>query len=521
MNQRLTVAFRVDASTEIGSGHVMRCLTLAEGLRKRGADCRFLARAHDGHLMDRINAAGFAVSELQRGPTRSEYSIKQDASYSDWLGVAWQDDAQQTCAAIENSRPGWLVVDHYALDARWHKAVRPYADRIMVIDDLADRLHDCDLLLDQNLIANFASRYSGRVPEHCGLLLGPHYALLQPQYAAAREQVRPRVGPVKHLLCFFGGADTNNLSEMALDSFLSLQTTDIALTLVVASTHLRFGALEAKAAAHANVTLCHDLPSLAPLMLEADLAIGGSGTTTWERCCLGLPSLVVTLAENQTPIARELDTRGVVRWIGDASNITSNQITDALKDVFEAGLSQDWSDRCSVLVDGNGLDRVTEFVMLSRDTHLRARPALPDDEQLLLDWANDAATRKNAFSTDPIAPETHHRWLAARLADSRNCRLFIIETQSGLPVGQVRFQRERAAFELHYSLDARARGRRLANPLLRTAISAFRADFDGPASLIAQIKRENSSSARALESVGFRIQSDEGDGRVYKLSLPD
>jgi UDP-2,4-diacetamido-2,4,6-trideoxy-beta-L-altropyranose hydrolase len=175
------VIFRVDSSNAIGSGHVMRCLTLADALREKGCTCQFVCRNHLGKLSALIQEKGYRVTLLPL----QEFQVEAYPRHVAWVGADWRTDAKETGALIATleTPPDWLVVDHYGLDARWETSLRPGVGRIFVMDDLVDRQHDCDLLLDQNLVANRASRYVGKVPKHAGLMLGPEYALLQPQYA--------------------------------------------------------------------------------------------------------------------------------------------------------------------------------------------------------------------------------------------------------------------------------------------------------------------------------------------------
>ncbi|HPZ14727.1 MAG TPA: UDP-2,4-diacetamido-2,4,6-trideoxy-beta-L-altropyranose hydrolase, partial [Bacillota bacterium] len=208
----LHIVIRTDASPAIGTGHVMRCLTLANALARKGVGVSFICREHEGNLCDLIEEQGFTVHRLPA----PESSFEADATpaHAAWLGAAWQEDARQTGAVIRTLgiKPTWLVVDHYGLDYRWEEALRPLVGRIFVIDDLADRAHDCDLLLDQNLFADMQTRYAGKVPADCRLLLGPEYALLQPIYAELHDRIPPREGPVRRILISFGGADRDNLT---------------------------------------------------------------------------------------------------------------------------------------------------------------------------------------------------------------------------------------------------------------------------------------------------------------------
>jgi len=354
------VVVRTDASLAIGTGHVMRCLTLASALRKHGAAVSFICREHDGHLCHLIEKCGFSVSRLPapRAVPHDRYDFAQTVH----LASSWQEDVEQTRAAIGDSgaEPDWLVVDHYNVDQRWESALRTSVDRIMVLDDLADRMHDCDLLLDQNLVGQRSTRYVGRVPATCAVLLGVRYALLQPIYAELHNRVPARGGPVRRMLVFMGGADQENLTGRTLAAFLSLDRPDIDIDVVFPSGSPCAQAIREQAVGHANVNLHCDLPTLAPLMAKADLAVGAAGATSWERLCLGLPAVVVTLADHQRPIADEQQQQGLIRWLGHHDQVTKSTIRQALKELIQQGLDVEWSNRCRATVDGLGVQRVCE-----------------------------------------------------------------------------------------------------------------------------------------------------------------
>ena len=316
-------------------------------------------------------------------------------AHAAWLGASWSSDAEETLAVIRalDTKPNWLVVDHYALDKRWEQAFRTSVGRIMAIDDLADREHDCDLLLDQNLVARLHTRYAGKLPAACGKLLGPAYALLQPDYAELHEQVPPRAGPVRRILIFFGGVDTDDLTGRALAAFLNLGRPDIEADVVLATNAPHFAEVRAQVTGHDNVHLHSSLPSLAPLMVKADLAIGGSGATSWERLCLGLPAIVITLAENQRPIAEELNRRGLVRWLGHSNATGGPDIENALETLIRQDQNDDQSRQCFTTVDGDGTRRVCAALTTTPATSLRARHARLADQENFLNWSNDYPER--------------------------------------------------------------------------------------------------------------------------------
>lgn len=518
------IAFRTDASLLMGSGHVMRCLTLAEALKAQGAECHFISRAHIGHLLEVIRQRGFAVTalpvELPPPPANTQVASERpkEPAHALWLGCDWQTDAEQTRAIVETLHPDWLVVDHYALDQRWETALRPHYQKLMVIDDLADRPHDCDLLLDQNLVAQMQTRYADKVPAACVMLLEPEYALLQPIYAELHDRMPPREGQIRRIFIFFGGADSDNLTGQSISAFLSLTRPDIEVDVVIAAGSPYTENIRQQVAGHGNIHLHSGLPTLAPLMAKADLAIGAGGATSWERLCLGLPTLVVTLAENQRPIADGLSQRGLIRWLGHQDAVDQTTIAQALGKLLQQGLDEDWSLRCLAAVDGKGIDRVCAALTVTATTRLRVRHARLEDEAMLLKWANDPTTRGNAFSPESISAETHRNWFRACLRDLESCRLYLVETEESVPVGQVRFDHADQTWRIDYALAPHFRGRGLGRPLLAAALLKLREDEPG-ALVLGQVKDSNQPSCRVFESLGFGAQINGGGAVEYRRVL--
>lgn len=498
----------------------MRCLTLANSLREQGATCRFICREHPGNLFERIREYRFPLFALPNHKDSNTLAFQKDdceVSHASWLGTDWKTDASETLAAIGDAQPDWLIVDHYAIDHRWESHVRTACKRVMVIDDLADRNHDCDLLLDQNLVENWQDRYAPRVPENCCCLLGPGYALLQPQYSELNPRIPPRMGPIQRIFVYFGGADHRNLTGRAIDAFLSLGRPDITLDVVIHPDGAHAETIREQVGGHSNIVLYENLPSLAPLMVQADLAIGAGGATSWERCCLGLPSIVINLAENQQPIALELNTLGFVRWIGDKENVTSPNIAEAIQKILEnTEHLQGWSERCRGLLNGHGAKIVTQALLLNNKTHLAARASTLEDESLILHWANDPLVRKNAFNPERIDTKTHRTWFYSRLRRLESCRIYIVETDKGLPIGQVRFERSGQDWEIHYGLAAYARGRRLGVRLLEVALQQFR-KWQRTGHLFGRVQVSNLPSQRVFERMGFEKSLGSQGELVFRI----
>ncbi len=502
----MNIVFRVDASLDIGSGHVMRCLTLAKTLGELGANVSFICREHPGNLLELIRDRGFNSAALLLPDTESCESFSEGGytlSHDSWLGTDWRSDAEQSQVAITDEKVDWLIVDHYALDARWESAMRPFCERLMVIDDLADRDHDCDLLLDQNLVAGRSHRYNDKIPEYCHRLLGPKFALLQPEYAKLHPEVRLREGSIGRVLVYFGGADLDNLTGRAIKAFKKLNRRRIWVDVVVNSNHPYMQSIYSEVEGSDHIELHVGMSTLAPLMTHADLSVGAAGTTSWERCCLGLPAIVITIAENQKLIAEELHRKGLIRWVGHKDEVNAAKLLNDLTKLLDSALPSDWSKRCWEAVDGQGVERITRILTLGPKSRLRARLAEVADEHLVLKWANDSLVRQNSFDPTEIADDTHAEWFYGRLKDFENCRIYVIEDDACLPIGQVRFDRHDPDWEITYALDPLFRGRGLAKKFLATAVSKMRRDKNVVV-LFGRVKETNKASCRVFEALGFQ-----------------
>ena len=364
-NQQPTIILiRTDSSVQIGTGHVMRCLTLADELRGRGAEAIFICREFDGNLCDYIEEKGYVVHRLPVSDVQ-EQNIESSLKHAAWLGADWQTDARQVEEIIKDLElpPDWLVVDHYALDERWEGYLRPYVRKIMVIDDLADRAHDCDMLLDQNFYENLENRYDDLTSPQCKKLLGPKYALLRPEFREARKNLRKRDGHVKRIMVFFGGSDPSNETTKALEAIRMLNRPDIAVDVVVGSANPHKDKINKLCASITNVNYHCQVSNMAKLMVDADLFIGGGGSTTWEKCCLGLPSLIISTAMNQDAIAVGCDQAGIGIHINKSKDICPHQIQIEIeKMLLNQTTLLNMGKKSANMVDGKGADYVTSFL---------------------------------------------------------------------------------------------------------------------------------------------------------------
>lgn len=365
----MQVVFRTDASLDIGTGHVMRCLTLAEALRETGAKCRFVCRDHPGSLFDLIRQRGFEVHPLPAPEVACPLSSSEGGAYADWLGADWSADAVQTRGALGALAVDWLVVDHYALDARWEKQLRQACQRMMVIDDLADRQHDCDLLLDQNL-GRMAGDYADVVPEGCKILVGPKYALLRPEFASVRdESLARRARPqLRNLLIALGGVDKGNATGQVLDALKGCPLPAECSITVVMGPHAPWVEQVHDKAAQLpwGTTVLVNVQDMAKLMVSSDLAIGAAGISAWERCCLGLPTLIIVLADNQRKGAIALEENGAAILLDRPAQL-AEELSEAIAYLSDLQKLQIMQQACNSLTDGAGASRLATLITNAND----------------------------------------------------------------------------------------------------------------------------------------------------------
>lgn len=494
----MKIVFRTDASVTIGSGHVMRCLTLADELRKRGADISFISREHPANLNDLLESKGYHVLRLDK-PVQKFAARSDDLAHAAWLGVPWEQDAADTAAALGEGQPDWLIVDHYAIDYRWEERLRSRVAKIMVIDDLADRPHNCDLLLDQNLYRGMETRYDGLVPRTCQKLLGPRHALLRPEFAEARKGLLHRDGLVTRVLVFFGGMDPTNETEKALHALMGITDREFVVDVIVGGGNLRKAQIQAICEAHEGFSFHCQIDNMAELMSAADLAIGAGGTATWERCALGLPALVVAVAENQFELATCGAEAGLFFYLGTADSVDSSRMQDVLRTFCSSPAAlRCMSAQALAMVDARGAQRVGGMFVPPRIT---VRPAQEEDCDFLYDWRNAEETRRYIFDSASIPLETHRAWFRKSLLNP--ARILLIGEIDGRPVGVLRYDCAGEEALISVYLVPGGKGQGVGTELIRCGSRWVREHRPEIKRINAEIMRENVASLRAFEQAGY------------------
>jgi len=353
----MNIAFRVDASLQIGSGHVMRCLTLAHALYGRGFNIHFLCREHPGHLIGLIRSKGYEVHIL---PTDADVVDVKGTAHAGWLGTSQDVDARFSVQILAHLQPVWLIVDHYALDYVWENQVQEFCQYSMVIDDLADRKHVCHMLVDQNWHGTSGkSRYKCLVDHGVKQLLGPQYALLAPEYREERLKLKERSGVVRQILVFMGGTDPDDTIKLILKDLFLLDLADIKIKVVTGINYPYYEKLAADFSAMDNLEIMQSMPTLATLMRESDLMIGAGGSTNWERMCMGLPSVILSVADNQVKICELLSQDGYITYLGKSDEVDSGVISNAVSCLINrSDFLREQSIKMMTMVDGLGVERV-------------------------------------------------------------------------------------------------------------------------------------------------------------------
>lgn len=356
----LRVLFRVDASEQIGTGHVYRCLSLARALSDVGATCEFICREHKGNLITKIRESGFVAHGLALS---NDELIKSELLYVTWLGSNQERDFEKSRPTMMAFRPDWVVVDHYGIDALWEGLARPYCKNLMVIDDLANRSHLCDLLLDQTF-GRCPTDYRSLVPASTALLMGTSFALLRPEFGKNRSRAilhRQEFKGIGKILVSMGGVDVSNVTAQILRQ---LECCDLPVScrirVVLGRSAVWIDDVESTLMRIPfDSELLVDVKDFPSVMIESDVAVGAAGGSAWERCCMGLPSLLITTAENQLSVARALHDARAGIWLGSEQEFVKN-ISCSLRQLT---LNYDrFSQNAFDVCDGKGLERVLSYI---------------------------------------------------------------------------------------------------------------------------------------------------------------
>lgn len=486
------IAFRTDANSEIGTGHFMRCLTLANELKKHGAEIGFVSRGMPAYLVQMLQEQNIDLYELPNVDTEDA----DDLPHSKWLKTSQLQDALQTIELLGKSKLDWLVVDHYAIDQRWERPLRNFANKIMVIDDLADRQHDCDLLLDQNFYRDMHTRYVGKVPNHCELLLGPTYALLREEFREIRSSVKPRTGEVKNVLVFFGGVDTDNYTTEAIKALMKLNWAG-HVNVVVGQNHPNIKNIQDLC--KSSRFECHiQTTKMASLMAQADLAIGAGGSSIWERFCMGLPSVCISTADNQCQQMADLQFEGLIFGAHKNADLSEALYEALLELKCGSYFYKNMSEKISHLVDGHGAIRVNRILIAP---NIDMRLANKTDSINIFTWRNHPSIRHRSLSSNEIEWADHEKWFS-QICGQINQPILIGEFEKK-SIGVVRFDIRENLAEVSIYLVPESGNRGLGRKLLSEAEQWLRANRPNVLAICANVLPDNESSIKLFTTLRY------------------
>jgi UDP-2,4-diacetamido-2,4,6-trideoxy-beta-L-altropyranose hydrolase len=476
--------FRVDGDAQIGIGHVMRCIALAQALQEVNGQPVFVMTTVVPALQSRLESFGMKFTNIST----------QAGSY---------DDSMQTARLAKEMSAVWVILDGYHFDDNYQKYIKDHELNLLILDDYGHSHHYfADLVLNQNIYAQEDLYVSRELSVQ--LLLGVNYSLLRSEFLASKVWSREIAPAAQKILVTLGGGDLNNVTAKVIQAIAQINVEGLEVVVIVGGSNPHLQSIEKVIQELSfNVRLISDPPSILGWMKWADIAVSGGGSTCYELAFLGLPSLIIVLAENQRMVAAGLESAGISINLGWHLDVTPQDIAYRVAGLISShDLRAEMSRRGRELVDGNGAMRVVQKMY---GQMLALRNAHESDSRLIFEWANDPATRSVSFSTEVIPWETHQAWYLAKLQDPY-CIIFMALEAGGRPVGMVRYQLEGMESVVSINLDPNQRGKGYGAQILK--ISADRLFRTGKTRLIhAYIKPDNVPSIRAFTKAGFEEQS--------------
>jgi UDP-2,4-diacetamido-2,4,6-trideoxy-beta-L-altropyranose hydrolase len=494
------ILIRADSSNRIGTGHVSRCLRVANDLKKRGGEVAFVCAPLDGNVSDWISGTGFQV--LKAGVPGPEPIGEIEST---WPKEIQELDARATIQYAETFGASVILVDHYGLDSHWEGLVNEQNIRVIALDDLGGRTHLASVVIRPGPPVHSSYEF-GQVSSKTRRLSGPRYAIVSEEFCDAGNNRALKIkSSEKRILTYFGGVDKTNFSECIVDALLDAIATGVlprmTVELVLGSGNRRKVRLEEKYDNNSLVRLHQPALSLALLMAECDIAIGAGGVTALERAAARLPSIVFSLAANQIEVSRALQELGLAVYAGRSDDYQEGSFIARFRTLLGELDNEKFPFRLPRgEIDCLGPKRISETVMPSQLDQLGIRPAGEGDVDLYFGWVNDPLVRQQSITTGSITYKEHSNWFRKSLADP-DTLLLLIEAES-LPVGQVRFFRKGKFWELNYSLDEIFRGRGWAKHIVQLALNWLRINGE-TGTIKAKVRGSNQASLRVLIGCGF------------------
>lgn len=476
----MVLLIRTDASAEIGYGHIMRCLALAQAWQDSGGKAVFSLAVKEQAVTTRLKSEGMEINHVAGKPGTNE-------------------DAFQTIDLARQLKASWIVVDGYRFGAEYQRIIKEAGFHLLLIDDLGEAEHYyADIVLNQNLHGS-EEMYENR-ERYTNLLLGTRYALLRREFLRWQDWNREIPEVASKVLVTMGGGDPNNVTLKVIQALQRVKMADLEAVAVVGGGNPHLKELQVVARSSSlPIRLENKVTNMPELMAWADVAVSSSGSTCWELAFMGLPSLLLILADNQSPVSESLDSMRIAINLGWHKDMTSAEMTREIEKLLKSRKARTEMARCGQrLIDGEGTKRV---LMPTKGKSLKLRQANKRDCKLVWEWANDPEVREASFSTEPIPWEEHVKWFESKLNDPR-CLFYIAENIDSTPIGQVRFEIKEREATVSVSLDRAIRSKGYGSALIREATKKI---FENTAveTIKAYIKTINEPSLWAFKKAGF------------------
>ena len=487
-----SLIIRADASTQIGAGHLMRCLALAQAWKDAGGEVTFITACRSEGLLQRLRDEEFDIKLLPSAyPDTADWNI--------------------TRGILAGHPGGWLVLDGYNFDDAYQQMVKEAGHRLLVIDDMAHLKHYyADILLNQNLHAE-QLHYS--CEPYTRLLLGTHYVLLRREFLAWKEWHRKIPEVARRVLVTLGGGDPENNTLKVIQALQEVGIPDLEATVVIGASNPHAGVLEQAAKQSCiPIHMVRDAKNMPELIAWADAAVSGGGSTSWELLFMGVPSLFLIVADNQRYIAEYVGNQGFGKNLGLAQNISTESLTEAITSLAKNfNLRATISQKVGQIVDGQGAQRVVSTMQKPPTGEVKLRPASFDDCRLLWEWANDPVVRAASFSTELIPWEEHVNWLRRKISEPGCHHYIIVLSGNDFPIGQMRFDSMGNEAEIHVSITSDLHGHGYGSQAILMASKQVYKET-AITRIYANIKPDNSYSVRAFANAGFQ-----SDGTVKEV----
>ena len=500
----MNVVFRLDASEKIGMGHLSRCNSLASSLVDKGAKIHFITRYLDKKFKKFLENKKYRLSYLPKNKVFEKSNNLNSENL--WPNELQKIDAIQTKKLISNKKTDWLVVDHYGLNLQWEKILNQKVKKIMVIGDHLNRPHVCNLFLNQNFVKEKDFKLKRTLPKKCKVLLGPRYSLLDKSYLSLRKKMKIKDKKIKKVLISFGGSDMPKLLYKVVETFNCRELKNVNLMVVTNNKFHIYKKIKKKFFKSAK--------TLSKLIYKSDFCIGAGGSTTWERMCLGLPTLIFPIAKNQKKSSENLYKEKLIYLVKNYKKIGKKALRKKIISIIKdkKNLYQKKINGLTI-VDGLGSFRLSEILFPSRSRDLKIRRAKSQDLITYFNWVNEKEVIKSSFKNKPISIKEHTKWFKNQIKNKKSI-MFVLEANK-LPVGQIRFDIFNKQAFIDYSLDKIVRERKWGKKIINLGIKNLKLSKINV--INAKVKKNNLKSMSIFNNLGFE-EKNLNSKYIYSLS---